>query len=289
MLNELMNLAKISQEIGADKALVQGGGGNTSVKINSDLMAIKSSGISLKNVTENIGFTFIDLARLEQYLLNPEPGDNAFNRSVNACTIELDGYEAKRPSIETAFHAALGTYVIHTHSVYANVLTCSKEGREIASRMFPKALWVPYETPGRDLCLYIHEAMKEENYEIIFLENHGVIVSSNRGIEALEKHKYVNEKIIESLGIKKSFSDQEIYEDMDYIQSHVIFPDQVVYTLSGKDLLNTDAARETLTAYGYILETIHEVGLTPSFLNEKNAQAIIDMESEKYRQKILTN
>ena len=46
-------LISISNEIGSNKAYIQGGGGNTSVKLDENLMLIKSSGTSLKDMSKN--------------------------------------------------------------------------------------------------------------------------------------------------------------------------------------------------------------------------------------------
>ena len=43
------SLINISHQIGANISYIQGGGGNTSVKINNNLMAIKSSGTNFCN------------------------------------------------------------------------------------------------------------------------------------------------------------------------------------------------------------------------------------------------
>jgi len=53
MLDEF---ARMSQLIGARPDYVQGGGGNTSVKLDGGLMAIKASGFRLSQVTDSDGF-----------------------------------------------------------------------------------------------------------------------------------------------------------------------------------------------------------------------------------------
>jgi hypothetical protein len=61
-----------------------------------------------------------------------------------------------------------------------------------------------------------------------------------------------------------------------------------VYTLSGEKLLNTTAARETLWAHDYILQTMKYLNLTPNYLPKNEAKTLLDMEGEKFRQKVLT-
>ena len=56
----LSELAKISKLIGQNPAYVQGGGGNTSVKFGDKYMAVKSSGLTLAEVTESNGYSVVD-------------------------------------------------------------------------------------------------------------------------------------------------------------------------------------------------------------------------------------
>ena len=55
--NELQGLIRISNTVGSDPRLVQGGGGNTSVKTEDGLqMYIKASGTALKNMSVRRGW-----------------------------------------------------------------------------------------------------------------------------------------------------------------------------------------------------------------------------------------
>ena len=64
----LRNFSKVSIEIGKRISYVQGGGGNTSVKFNKSQMAIKASGVKLKDITHEQGFSVVDYSMLNQYL-----------------------------------------------------------------------------------------------------------------------------------------------------------------------------------------------------------------------------
>jgi rhamnose utilization protein RhaD (predicted bifunctional aldolase and dehydrogenase) len=46
----LKNLEYISKEVGLPIEYTQGGGGNTSVKLDNELMAVKASGFKLKQI-----------------------------------------------------------------------------------------------------------------------------------------------------------------------------------------------------------------------------------------------
>lgn len=285
MSNEaLRNLSNISQEMGKYPEYAQGGGGNTSVKLDKQRMAIKASGYLLSDVTEENGFSIVDYKAIREYLEQPDNDEDSFVSRIKSFVIETNN----RPSIETGFHVLLGDYVIHTHSVYANILTCSKGGKQIASQLFPNALWVEYTTPGRDLTLLIRDSLKKLPHmpEIIFLQNHGVIITANTSNKALATHEYLNNRILEFLGIDKSlFASWKNIKDIDYVRENVLFPDQVVYTIAGKD--SSMAAKQTITAYSFILGIIEQKGFTPNFLDKQYIDILLNMESEKHRIKIM--
>jgi len=284
--DELKNLSYISKAIGQYSSYVQGGGGNTSVKMGSNKMAIKASGYLLSDVTETSGFSVVDYNAIRSYLEKPDDDEEEFVRAIKSFVMETDN----RPSIETGFHVLLGDYVIHTHSVYANILNCSQEGMGIAEKIFPDSLWIEYATPGRDLTLKIKDAIAKHNGEpeIIFLQNHGVIISGKNFNNVLNLHESLNNKIKEFLNIDKdSFDSWNVIKDFSYVKDHILFPDQVVYTYTGGDSLKSPAAEQTLLAYSFILATIEQKHLTPNFIDKRNIDILLNMESEKYRIKVM--
>ena len=94
----LSELARMSQTVGERNDYVQGGGGNTSVKLDNGLMAVKASGIRLAQVTETDGFAVVEVETLKD-------------------VTSEQGYKPARPSVEAGFHALLGKFVLHTHPV----------------------------------------------------------------------------------------------------------------------------------------------------------------------------
>ena len=58
-LQGLKELARISQEVGKHPDFVQGGGGNTSAKLDDRYMAVKASGYRLDQVTEQDGYVIV--------------------------------------------------------------------------------------------------------------------------------------------------------------------------------------------------------------------------------------
>jgi len=284
----LAHLANLSQHIGANAAYVQGGGGNISVKLSAQEMAIKASGWLLADVTASTGYSIVDYAAIIDYLKNADSDEARFNKDLQACTLT----PTYRPSIETGFHALLDKYVVHSHSVFANLLTCALEGQALVTQLFAEALWIAYATPGRDITLAIQAALQKTSKmpAVLFLENHGLIVTAPTAEQVAELHTVVNARILEHFELSAdAFRINVPSCDQAFMQNHVLFPDQVVYTLAGEGLLKTQAAQETLAAYHFILNTIQEKGLTPYFIQQDKAQLLLNLETEKYRQQVLKN
>jgi len=284
--SKIQDFIKISQIIGSNVAYVQGGGGNTSIKLDNHKMVIKASGTQLKAMDQQKGYSIVDYKSINQYLVKPDIDENLFSNKIKSFVLETKNH----PSIETGFHAILGNCVIHTHSVYANILTCSIEGQTIAKKLFPDALWIAYQTPGRDLTIAIKDAIFKSNagVSIIFLQNHGLIVTADTAQNTLDIHENVNQKIKKYFNLNNATAMLQNNVDLDYMNTHILFPDQVVYVLSGESLLKTTAAKETIWSYFYLLETINKLNLLPNFIPQCNAEILLNMESEKYRQKIIT-
>lgn len=262
--NAKKQLVNISSYAGARTDYVQGGGGNTSVKFDNDLMGIKASGYTLGEITEDKGYVTVDYPAIKRYYDSVDPkADKDFEKEslqVNLDNIRLlPGMESKRPSVEVGFHSFLSRCVIHTHSVYANVLCCSEEGRSLAEKIFEGTglayVFIPYVDPGFRLTLTIKKAVDAYHAacgsapEVIFLENHGVIAHGDSDTEAIELHEKANEAIRNYLHISEfpqpciratgeSYVSDTAYmkdamaaigADEAYFNALKLYPDQLVY------------------------------------------------------------
>ena len=187
----LAQLIAISHAAGANLDYVQAGGGNTSVKSHDGrTMAIKASGTPLTAMSETAGWVELDTARVlsifdrhELATLDSSAREARVLEHLSSAVIAGAG----RPSVESALHAMLGQVVIHTHPVAANALNCgpgSKALAEITSAGELPPLWVPYTDPGWRLANTIKaaaEAYENEHHhrpDVIFMENHGLLVSA---------------------------------------------------------------------------------------------------------------
>lgn len=177
---------------------VQGPGGNTSVK-GDDAMLIKASGFTFKDVVDGAGLVWIDY---NQVLKNLTTDSDDFLLEGKSVRVIRSTAEGLKPSMEFEFHAALGKYVLHTHSVYVNVVMCAISCESLLKAIFPDIAYelIPYLMPGHPLASYIYKLVQaNEKTSIYFLKNHGIIIHGETAQEVLEKYKLVEERIIDYL------------------------------------------------------------------------------------------
>ena len=270
----LKELEYISQAVGNRVDYTQGGGGNTSAKLNEELMAVKASGYKLKQITPGEGYVVVNYQKIVDYyekvdLSQDRDYEKESAEFVRANLVEMVGLKKLRPSVEAGFHSVLKKFVIHTHPVYANILCCTHTGQAIVEKIFANkpfaTAWVPYINPGFCLTLKINEIIKDtlkqrgKFPEVIFMENHGLIVTGDDSQACVRLHQEVNDAIKEYLGIKAEFpvielvtvdentviSKTEYLIDFfknsrlaaDFFDKTVLYPDQLVY-LNGNVVIN---------------------------------------------------
>lgn len=212
----LAEFARMSRTAGARADYVQGGGGNTSVKLPGGLMAIKASGFCLKDITPDHAYAVLDLTALREFYYGSEPSDfadveQAGSERAKAAVREIEGLPVLRPSVEAGFHSLLRTFVLHTHSVYANLACCSGNCRDIAAKAFQGAdySWgmVPYTDPGANLTFAIRDEMRRVEAEtgrapsVILMQNHGIIAHADDADACLDIHADANERLARFFGI----------------------------------------------------------------------------------------
>ncbi len=258
MNTELLKaFSKMSQTVGARLDYVQGGGGNTSVK-DGKLMAIKASGYRLSQITESDGFAVVETDTLKDV------------------TVE-SGYQALRPSVEFSFHALLKKFVIHTHSVYANLILCSVGGTDKLPAIMEGISYVvvPYINPGAELAAAIGKVLTPET-QAVFMVNHGLVATADTAEECLRIHEEINRRIAAAYGVTpEDFA--AFAKDM----AMTLYPDQQVY------LTLTPVQQEILASVAFIQMTLRARGEKPQAMDENAMKFIAGWESEAYRKSIL--
>ena len=260
----IKEMIEMSCRVGQMPDYTQGGGGNTSVKFDDKLMAVKASGCKLCDITEKDGFVVVDYAKVRQYyktvdLTEKRDFYKESSQFVKDNMVKLVGLNEGRPSIEAGFHSLLEKYVIHTHSVYGNLLCCTKEGESIAKELFENSqyryLWLPYIAPGFYLTLEIQKQIELMGCipNIIFMGSHGVIITAKTLDEAEKINDYVSQSIRKKLNITELYGDVSVkmesegvyvsntprliaylkgkeYTD-EWFDSNILYPDQAAYLL----------------------------------------------------------
>ena len=140
----LQEFSRVSKTAGARADYVQGGGGNTSVKLAGGLMAIKASGFCLSDIEPDKAYAVLDGAAVRDFYLTSEPEqfenvETAGSAKAKESVKTIEGLAQLRPSVEAGFHSILKTFVVHTHSVYANLAACAVNCREICEAAFDGA------------------------------------------------------------------------------------------------------------------------------------------------------
>ena len=200
-MNEIKNLIKLSKYAGMREDIIQAGGGNTSVKINDETMFIKSSGYQLSEMEENVGYSKVNYKKIVDYFKS----HLEIKRSDEKELLENTLIQGKRPSIETFLHSITEKYTLHTHPLLINVFTSRKNGMKELKSMFPNSLIIDYQTPGIFLAKeFFDKFSKLENPQkanIVFLKNHGLIVSDKNMDEVIELHESILETLENKLKV----------------------------------------------------------------------------------------
>lgn len=287
--NDIENLVKLSKYAGQRFDLVQAGGGNTSVKHDDGTMCIKASGYALSQVEVDKGFTTLKLNSLKSIfddrvlhnLSTKKERDCYVNNLVNESVIE----PYSKPSIETLLHAQLGKYVLHTHPIIVNAVVCKNSWKEAIKNIFEEAICIDYKTPGIELALELYKILNGfGGSNIIFLQNHGLIVSAESFNKVISLTEDVLEKLEQYVGCRMdeykiatkisqlfdykfiAYLSQESYlkkvlrEKPEFFSALRFFPDAVVYCglncLFIHDISNKDAILEYQKTYGDIPKII---------------------------------
>ena len=286
----LSDFSRVSKAAGGRSDYVQGGGGNTSVKLPGGLMAIKASGFCLKDIEIDKAYAVLDGADLRNFYLSSEPGDfedveKAGSSRAKANIRHIDGLADLRPSVEAGFHSILSTFVVHTHSVYANLACCSTACRAIAEQAFQDALyswgWVPYTDPGANLTFAIRDELRRVEKatgkvpSVILMQNHGIIVHDDDPDKALAIHTDANERLARMFGLTgisfpevkiKKMAAGMIAADTEYLEKALaaneyseeflmtqpLYPDQMVFLtdtffMDAEDIADGQAVASSVT------------------------------------------
>lgn len=196
---------KMSRYAGMREDLVQSCGGNSAYKISSERMIIKASGYQLADISAASGYAVVNPEVIRRAFLE-EADLKSMTEADSRAILEQAFLEGSRPSIETFLHAVTGRFSLHTHPVAVNILTSRQGGMDILQEMFPDARMVPYATPGVELAkvYFRQEKQQEKEASVVFLQNHGLLVSAETADEVIEKTEQTVSRIEEKLALDLS-------------------------------------------------------------------------------------
>jgi rhamnose utilization protein RhaD (predicted bifunctional aldolase and dehydrogenase) len=172
---ELDALRRLSASIGADPALTQAAGGNTSIKVDG-IMWIKASGTWLAHARDRDIFVPIQLDRLREGMADDDP-------ACETCVDYIDqtlNTNRLRPSVETTVHAVMPQrVVVHVHCVETISWAVRTDAEDVLAPMLKSFSWrfVPYARPGIPLARVMKERLKLDD-DVVILGNHGLVVAA---------------------------------------------------------------------------------------------------------------
>lgn len=211
-MNEIKDLVDISKYAGERFDLIQAGGGNSSVKLENGEMLIKASGFILSDMDENNGYSRVDIKKTVSIASSNSvtKENDKRKREVLAANLIKEATLDKnnRPSIETLLHSFLHKYTLHTHPIVVNMVVMQRDWKEILSFIFKKEdiALIGYRTPGIELALELNKKLKSSKVipKIIFLQNHGLIITSSEKDDIKDLTEKVLQKIEKYLKIDMS-------------------------------------------------------------------------------------
>jgi rhamnulose-1-phosphate aldolase/alcohol dehydrogenase len=190
-LGTLGGLVYRSNLLGADRALANQGGGNTSAKGTATdhlgretrVLWVKGSGTDLATIMP-AGFAALRLDDILPLVDRERMDDAEMVDYLLRCAL---GPDQPRPSIETLLHAFVGAaHVDHTHPDAVIALTSSPDGRRLANEAFGgEAVWLDYQRPGFSMSKRIAELLSAApDARAVLLEKHGLVTWGETGAES---------------------------------------------------------------------------------------------------------
>jgi len=172
-------LRAMSRRLGSDSTLVQGSGGNTSVK-DGDVLWVKASGTWLTNAESQDILVPVDLHAVQEILAT---GGSDFNNTTLGGTL--------LPSIETSLHCQLTHHIVaHVHSVNAIAWNVQVGAKARLEELLDGIDWryISYAKPGASLTAEVNRVLAEQPGEpnLLVLENHGLVLGGDT-CESVEK------------------------------------------------------------------------------------------------------
>ncbi|WP_394903264.1 class II aldolase/adducin family protein [Clostridium butyricum] len=289
-MERIKEFIKISKYSGMREDLVQAGGGNTSAKLDENKMLIKASGFQLADITLESGYSEINYKQIVDFFNNTpidEISNDYENQLLNDSLIS-----GTRPSIETFLHSITDTFTLHTHPMLVNVLACRENGMDVLKELFPDALFVDYDTPGIKLAKEYFKTYKENTKEfiklfnVIFLKNHGLIISAKSAEEVINKTEEVVLKIEKYLNVNMN-----TYRNSTMLYNEFIKctnEDKIIYLSNDNNIKNIlKEMNAEMLKYWFCPDCLVYCGKRPLILKESFGSYDIQSHIKNYGQPVI--
>tara|TARA_Y100000389_G_C17464508_1_gene524411 strand:+ start:3634 stop:4572 length:939 start_codon:yes stop_codon:yes gene_type:complete len=307
-MTDIKKFYNVSEEIGNNYSLIQGAGGNTSLK-HGEYISIKKSGSNLSEANKNDIFSSKKLNDLKNFY-NKETQNKKYSNEL---------------SIETPLHIIFPEkYVFHYHSLLSIIISVGQhkdEVQKICERL--NISWIPYKRPGVELAKQVDITLPSSDNHIFFLQNHGMLLGTNDIDEVSSTIKRLEHSFLKVLGLTNSFckinlnysglSNDSLHsygvtgtanlENLELINDKFLFPDHAVfgnYKYFSRDKVTSFKEKEIYWKDNYLLsaeeisaaelEILRSVVIITTyikkvynFIDVKTALNLISSEDEKYR------
>jgi rhamnulose-1-phosphate aldolase/alcohol dehydrogenase len=194
-LDDFEKIVYVSNLLGSDTALVQGGGGNTSLKrFEKDFMGreinvlrVKASGHQLSTIKQG-GFAGVKLDEVLPLFHRDNMSDDEM---VHYISHALTAPDSPRPSIETLLHGFIPfRWVLHSHAdAILSIANNAHSEQLIREVLGDDILIVPYNRPGYLVAKQVGEAVQANKQSGgLVLLHHGLVTWSDSCEEAYNRH-----------------------------------------------------------------------------------------------------
>ena len=190
---QMQELIALAARLGRDRLVVQGPGGNISLK-QDGVMWVKASGTWMMEAESRSILIPIDFAAVLDGLTSGDPACETCSSFVRHDLTR----SALRPSIETTLHAVMPQkVVVHVHCVETISIACLSDAADRLAASLQGLNWtfVPYIRPGASLGRAMVEHMRTGT-NIVVLGKHGLVVAGDTVDEAAQLRAEVSRRLV---------------------------------------------------------------------------------------------
>jgi rhamnose utilization protein RhaD (predicted bifunctional aldolase and dehydrogenase) len=190
--SEICDLLELAAGLGWDPLVIQGPGGNISLK-RDGVMWVKASGTWMMEAMTRSILVPVDIAAVLDGLAAGDPACETCSAFVRSDLAD----SPLRPSIETTLHAVMPQrVVVHAHCVETISLACLSDAAERLAAPLTGLNWtfVPYIRPGASLGRTMAEQLRAGT-NVVVLGKHGLVVAGDSVAEAAQLRAEVSSRL----------------------------------------------------------------------------------------------